>query len=119
MHIDTVRLPNDDNVWYGTSGGEITEDRVFLLSLEEIERYFGVEPASSSEELICYPTQHAVVGGALVDEDTDGCPWWLRSPGRGSGSAAYVFCDGYVGAYGFWVNSNNLAVRPALWVSNL
>ena len=119
MHIDIARLPNDGNVRYGTSGGEITEDRVFLLSLEEIERYFGVKPAFSSEELICYPTQHAVVGGALVDEDTGGCDWWLRSPGGVSGFAANVNHSGDVYSLGTWVDCSSVAVRPALWVSNL
>ena len=39
---------NPDNQWYGTNGGADTEDKIFLLSMEEtVCRYFG----DSSEKL--------------------------------------------------------------------
>jgi len=35
------KIPNPDNLWYGTKGGRDTRDKVFLLSLEEVDKYFG------------------------------------------------------------------------------
>ncbi|MCL2698664.1 MAG: DUF6273 domain-containing protein, partial [Oscillospiraceae bacterium] len=32
---------NPDNPWFGTAGGANTQDRIFLLSLDELVRYFG------------------------------------------------------------------------------
>ena len=32
---------NPDNQWYGSKGGEDTQDSIFLLSLEEVCKYFG------------------------------------------------------------------------------
>lgn len=40
--IDLVINRNLDNEWYGSKGGEDTEDRIFLLSIEEVVcHYFG------------------------------------------------------------------------------
>ena len=145
-HIVEVELENADNAFCAdTPGGDPTYDRVFLLSLDEIERYFGIKPidvvsnefmdadweldtdASSAYYacLVCYPTDYAVARGAYVWDEPDyprcthGCPWWLRSPGQDSDCAAYVYPDGYFNTYGLYVDFDNLAVRPALWVSNL
>jgi len=35
------KIPNPDNRKYGTEGGADTEDKVFLLSLDEVDRYFA------------------------------------------------------------------------------
>jgi hypothetical protein len=32
---------NEDNQWYGTKGGRNTQDRIFLLSISEVVKYFG------------------------------------------------------------------------------
>lgn len=40
-HIIEVVNNNNDNPWYGTSGGKPTTDRIFLLSIEEVVKYFG------------------------------------------------------------------------------
>lgn len=40
--ILTVTNKNPDNPWYGTKGGEYTEDNIFLLTIEDaVCRYFG------------------------------------------------------------------------------
>lgn len=45
--------------------------------------------------------------------------WWLRSPGNYSNLAAYVDLDGDVRIHGNSVIYSNVAVRPALKISNL
>ena len=44
--IDTRDIYNKNNPWFGVDGGAVTRDKVFLLSLEELCKYFG-----SSEKL--------------------------------------------------------------------
>lgn len=45
--------------------------------------------------------------------------WWLRSPGYYSDNAAYVNTDGGVNDFGYYVNYDEVAVRPALKIKNL
>lgn len=118
-HVVEARIVNADNEEYGTDGGAETLDRVFLLSLEDVETYFGVGDWETSDELACFATDYAVENGAWVDDENGGCRWWLRSPGNDPSNAACVYPDGNVNSVGSNVDLDFIAVRPALWVSNL
>lgn len=48
-----------------------------------------------------------------------GYTWWLRSTGNYSAYAACVGSRGYVDSYGQVVGYNDIAVRPALQITNL
>ncbi|MBR3643434.1 MAG: hypothetical protein IKN57_08010 [Parasporobacterium sp.] len=109
--INYTDLVNDDNPEYGTDGGNGTKDKVFLLSIDEADRYFA-----SYEDLICFPTQAAEENGAYVDDDYWSSVWWLRSPGDDSGFAATVDLDGYIFNAGFESFMEEIVVRPALYV---
>lgn len=112
-----ARIVNADNELFGTEGGEDTLDRVFLLSQEDAAAYFE---GGKCSELVCYPTDYAVENGAYVSDENGGCGWWLRSPGFGPSCAASVGPVGYVNDLGDYVDFDDyLAVRPALWVSDL
>jgi len=39
--IVQVTNVNENNQWYGTNGGANTQDRIFLLSISEVVKYFG------------------------------------------------------------------------------
>lgn len=108
---------NADNPWYGTPGGSSTVDRVFLLSIEEVVKYFG-----DSGQL-----QKRSKGGAWWIDDQynsarkanhDGRKWWwwLRSPGIDDSNAVFVSIGGYLGLLGNTVG-NGGGVRPALWLN--
>lgn len=103
--IEETVIENLDNSEYGTEGGNDTKDKIFLLSLEEVEEYFTDEDSRVAEYF----------------GDTKGCWWWLRSPGSDSGLAACVGSDGFVFYLGLGVLTSNGAVRPAfhLNLSNL
>ena len=96
--IRLSEISNPDNPKYGTLGGRDTEDRVFLLSIDEAERYF----ASSSDRIARY--------------EGEAWWWWLRSPGIGSSYAAIVSYNGDVYDDGYIVYSN-YGVRPALYIN--
>ena len=95
----------------------ILEDPDYLLSITEVNKYF-----SSDEARKCAPTAYAIAQGAGTSDSNrvDGkatCWWWLRSPGSNSNYAAYVYGVGSVIAYGYDVDYDIDAVRPALWVN--
>ena len=121
MLIFKTKLKNDGNPQYGTIGGNDTEDKVFLLSIEEAYRYF-----SGDEERICEATGHALEGiGRYYEQrgwdnleanygEDHRCWWWLRSPGRKSSTATYVDNGGSLHFRGSWVSLGDYAVRPSL-----
>ena len=96
--ILTTDVINNDNAQYGTKGGNNTKDKLFLLSIDEVNKYFS----SANQRVATYK-------GGSSDS------WWLRSPGNNQHGAAYVPYDGYLVENGYVVN-NYYGVRPALWV---
>ena len=96
--IAKSKIENPDNPDYGTEGGNDTEDYIFLLSIEEANRYFK------------------------TDKDRDcGKQWWLRTPGCRQDCAAYVRSDGRINFDGIYVHRSrdiyyDGGVRPALWL---
>ena len=111
--IETTHIINDDNPSYGTNGGNDTYDKVFLLSIEEVNNYF-----SSDDERKAVVTKFAEANGAYVDMDCGGTGWWcLRSPGNFTDYAANVLPDGSVDNYGNYVYITVGVVRPALWIN--
>ena len=109
--IRSVTLSNPDNAKYGTKGGNDTTDGIFLLSIDEVTRYFGNDEARQ-----CKPTSYAKNYGAWVYEETGTTWWWLRSPGYSNHNAAYVYAVGLVDHNGDNVYRYDGAVRPAFWM---
>ena len=109
--IQTSLIKNEDNSEYGTSGGNDTEDKVFLLSEKEAETLF-----SNDEEKIAKATEYAEKSVVYGNEEKS-VLWWLRSPGGYSENAAVVDRYGWVDRYGFIVNINDGGVRPALYLN--
>lgn len=114
--IPTVTVSADKNPDYSTNSGSATEDKVFLLSITEANRYF-----KTAEERMCVPTAYAKAHGAYTSSDyTKGgaatCWWWLRSPGDYLVDAARVSNAGGVFSFGLIVDHDDDCVRPALWI---
>ena len=123
--ILTTSVDNGKNQGYSkwsTSGGNNTEDKVFLLSYAEANKYFGVtyDNISNTKSRVA-PTAYAIAQGAWASssnktaDSTDAEWWWLRSPGFYQSSAAYVL--GYGLFRGDDVIRVSGSVRPALWVN--
>ena len=106
--IQTSLIKNEDNSEHGTSGGNDTEDKVFLLSEKEAETLF-----SNDEERIAKATEYAEKSGVYVNEEK-AVLWWLRSPGCSRDYAAEVSYYGWINRSGCDVNSYDVGVRPAL-----
>ena len=89
---------NNDNVQFGTNGGNNTKDKLFLLSIDEVKKYFSTD------------NQRVATNKGGMSRI-----WWLRSPGKPQFRAAYVNDDSYLYDYGFTVDVG-FGVRPAMWV---
>ena len=109
--IPTVTVTPDKNPDCDTNSGNATQDKVFLLSITEVNRYFD-----SDSERQCAPTDYAIANGVDVSSFNGNCYWWLRTPGRYQDKAAAVANDGRVIEFGLYVEEDDNAVRPALWI---
>ena len=115
--LETADVPVDYNPHTWVDPGKDTRDKVFLLSVEEAERYFA-----SDEERICFPTKKAIADDAWVRTKPGigrgACQWWLRTPGSLASFAAIVDADGGFDLDGICVNISGLrgqtVVRPAV-----
>ena len=101
----------DKNPLYSTPPGSNTTDRVFLLSITEVNKYFSSDSARQ-----CQGTAYCYAQGAKTANNGN-CWWRLRSPGGNSYHAAFVHYDGSVYYPGSHVDFDYVAVRPALWIN--
>lgn len=128
--IIPVLNKNLDNQWYGTTGGADTMDNIFLLSLEEVCKYFGdsLSKLHNPGKNQRYWFERKDVNNSkriarLLDKGW-GWWWWLRSPGRVNVKAVYIFgTDGNIGIQGNNILKGNISdgkctggIRPALWL---
>lgn len=130
--IANATVINDCNPNFGTDGGNDTVDKIFLLSLEEVQVYFNLEKYidndedyCSGDECCCRPTDYAVAQGVYVYSATKSTNkkyngltgWWLRSPGFHNTVAAHVTAVGVcTGSGSVDADSVDGAVRPSMWI---
>ena len=81
-HILKTNVSAENNPIYSTVPGESTTDKAFLLSINEINKYFS----SNYNARRCILTAYAKANGAYTSsgymkDGTSTCCWWLRSPG--------------------------------------
>ena len=94
-----------------------TQDRIFLLSFAEADKYLGI---GKSKKTRVAPTDYAIQNGAwtssvnqTADHKRAGW-WWLRSPADSLSYAAGV--DDYGLLYYSDTHLDDGVVRPALWL---
>lgn len=103
--ILTVRNETRSNGKYGISGGNPTEDRVFLLSAEECELYLG-------------GFGDLMAGRTVLGRGDEKIWWHLRTPGEAADVNACVDQSGMIDYHGMSdsLNIPEGGVRPAMWV---
>lgn len=84
-------VKNSPNPTYKTPAGKDTQDKFFLLSCDEVEKYYD------------------------AIHETKSC-WWLRTPGAATNSMSFVYKDKTVMDYGYEVTNTNITVKPAMWL---
>jgi hypothetical protein len=133
QRIVETKIQNPNNLWYGTWGGKDTCDKIFLLGLEEADRYFGGSGDYSSERRkdLDFDSgkfeadqnggyfSNVYDAGRQAKYNGEAAFWWLRSPGVHNGCAAFVLPEGGVGVFGldlYCILDVTCGVRPALWL---
>lgn len=106
-----------DNPIYGTDGGEDTTDYLFLLSIEEAEKYFPTDEARKTQIVPDVDIeQYDLMPGTHILNTTDYYDWWLRSPGEAEGYFAGIGRFGDIMVEGQWRSDEEVSIRPAMWV---
>ena len=108
--INESLIENKDSEEYGTAGGNDTVDRIFLLSVEEAERYFDDDADRNTDRA----------------EGVMRVAWWLRTPGffepepRQASFSSYQFAI-IQNAGQMWTKGASItdkcAIRPVLWLN--
>ena len=131
--IINTTVTNDDNPEYGTEGGNTTEDKVFILDLNEAEKYFENDDPNTDERHLGASASRACRPVRAINEEVwtyiwaedepvedqryqGSCWWWLRSPGESSDFAAFVSSFGIIRYNGRDVVTLKSSVRPVLWL---
>ncbi len=89
--IEKTTVTNTPNSAYKTDAGKDTVDQIFLLSYDEVVRYYD------------------------AIHHTATC-WWLRTPGATNSSMCFVYRDKTIMDYGYEVSNQKITVKPAIWV---
>ena len=113
--ITKTTVINKDNEKYGTSGGNNTEDYVYLLSIDDsLNTDYGFDAdRTDSNTRLCKPTYYTY--GSTYGSGY--CYWWLRSPGEDSVYAANVSYKGLVQNGGHRIYHSSFGIRPVLNIS--
>lgn len=116
-----------------TTGGNNTQDKMFLLSYAEANRYLGASyDEKYNTRASAAATAYAIQNGASISEDyelLDGTKvegfktadgkaagwWWLRSPGNYQRKTELVYHSGWLDSE--TVSNESGLVRPAFWLS--
>lgn len=110
-------------------GGPNSKDYVFLLSIDEILKYFpkgemiplaGPDTAFKMQNLTSQATPYATSKGLYFSDnnDTNSAMWWLRSPGGANGMAGTIIMGNILYYGGEKSDDVTVGVRPAIWVKS-
>ena len=126
--ILTTTVDNSSSQGYNdliSIDGNNTQDKIFLLSYAEANRYLSVkywkEDDGNNTKSRVAPTDYAIETGAYSTDNyqtADGKPagwWWLRMPGLSNFDAPYVHNGGSL--YYEAVFRDYGVVRPAFWLN--
>ena len=128
--IIKTRVTTPVQPWHGTDGGEDTDDYVFILSVQEVVKYFG-DSGDLDSRFGWWASMEGMwlgngFGQILVDqynnsrmakkENGNAAGYMTRTPGRLNKFVTGVTDDGRIGMTGVGVAGWN-GVRPAMWIN--
>lgn len=114
--ISSTTVLASGNYKNNTDPGNNTTDKIFLLSIDELNKYFP-----NKSDKTCQPTYYAQDQGASPAPANGNCQWLLRSPGSNQSLVSYI--DGVGSIIGGPESSldggyvdNKSGIRPAMWI---
>ena len=121
-----TNIKNFDNFRYKTKGGEPTQDRIFLLSIDDVEKYFNSNIDENNSKLATKGTKYAktiinyddslFIFDSVESVYNGNSTFWLRSPGEEESNASIIVFSGKLLDGGTSVINSYVGVRPAIWV---
>ena len=122
---DVDNSSSQDYSEWNTSGGNNTQDQIFLLSYAEAHQYLDVENwdvkgANKNIKARISPTAYARRAGAMftvahqTEDREPAADWWLRASDIGYSQGAYVKSGGELDCA--YADSTLICVRPAMWI---
>ena len=111
------------------SNGNNTNDKVFLLSADEVNKYFNLDAQDLRKNRKKIATKATNYAKRLDDarykkyfDDRDewynsNSNYWLRSLGNNKQRANYIFNNGILDVMGHIVEYPHHGVRPAIWLT--
>lgn len=103
-------LDNHKNPEYKTAEANLTYDKVFLISYDELKKYLN------KEYLKCKGTEYFKSIGGYVNEEGY-ADWWTRTAGDADNHMMNVSSDGEIVMKGDYVNTDDFGVRPMIKVT--
>ncbi len=113
--IPTVTVTADKNPDQDSEQGADTQDKLFLMSVKEVNKYFKTD-----EERKCEPTAYAIAQGASLNKSEKGGKWWLRTVGISKKYNTYMTGVGVYGDLdtdGMTIQYDDYGIRPAMWIN--
>ena len=107
--IPEVTLEPEPNGKYKTVYANATQDRIFALSSAEAASLFASDSDRIGRTTAYHQVQGYFFGGKI------NC-WWLRTPGVDMEFVTLIGNSGSIGTYGYQVDNNEYAARPAMWI---
>lgn len=126
--IPTVQLSTPANPLTGGPAGPETQDRLFLLSWQELAALQPGRPECVSPQEGLWRLAAPWLPASLLMADRDWpeeqriqlyrhpCCWWLRTGGLEEGDMAVVEANGLVNLAGRDAGCDEVGLRPALWL---
>jgi hypothetical protein len=126
-HIRETRVINPDHPWYNAGGGNSTIDKIFLLSLDEVVRFFGDSGSlqNKPDEEVRWIDDDYNDARIAVDLEGEVSAWWLRSPNnvgedtQSPGTSIVNLRGSLVSGVCGYRSAEELGgggIRPALWL---
>ena len=110
--IVNTKVKNEGNSEYGIAGSKTTTDKIFLLSISEINKYWKRDSQRKAVKTDYAKNKYAI--GKRYNW------WWTRNPGSHTDYVAIVLSGGRIEeASGKWYGrgaNNPGGVRPAMWI---
>ena len=109
--ILTTAVKTPDNDKWGTKGGEDTEDKVFALSIQELEQLI---PELNDRRAVA--TGKALENGVYIYAETGFSVWWLRSSGYVQYAGSRVGAGGHIEDKIYDDVRPHRGARPVMWI---
>ena len=122
--IRITHLVAESNPKFGTDAGSDTDDKVFILNVQQVMKYFP-----DPEERLCNTNLYMKSMGVQPDENGHAA-WGLRTPGKEQ--TTFVACARNSGYFigtgdmeielksaggGLYVDAKDCCYRPVIWIS--